>query len=84
MPNIILDYKTQLIPKVLYSFNLCFSFKGDTFQCYSSNGRELEKKWNEDGNAYDCRTEANAIKRRCVKFNLSKYIQIASFGFHFK
>ena len=39
----------------------------------SSVGREHEKKWKEDGTSYECRTEANALKRRCVKFSLCKY-----------
>ena len=41
----------------------------------SSVGREHEKKWKEDGTSYECRTEANALKRRCVKFSLCKYIR---------
>ena len=61
-----------------------FSEIGDAFQCYSSVGREHEKKWNENGASYECRTEANAIKRRCVKFRLCKYWKYdlnAQFGF---
>ena len=37
-----------------------------SLECFSSNGQS--KKWNDDGEPYQCKVEPGAIKRHCVKF----------------
>ena len=67
-------YTRRILISKIYIYIIVYSrWIGYAFKCYSSVGKDLEKKWNEDGAEYDCRTEANALKRRCVKFNLSKW-----------
>ena len=37
-----------------------------SLECFSSNGQS--KKWDDDGEPYQCKVEPGAIKRHCVKF----------------
>ena len=37
-----------------------------SLECFSSNGQG--KKWDDDGEPYQCKVEPGAIKRHCVKF----------------
>ena len=66
-----------MIHRYEYNFEMFFlsyfTKTGNGFNCFSSVGKIHEKKWNENGTSYECRTEANAMKRRCVKFRLCKY-----------
>ena len=37
-----------------------------SLECFSSNGQS--KKWDDDGEPYQCKVEPGAINRHCVKF----------------
>ena len=37
-----------------------------SLECFSSNGQS--KKWDDDGEPYQCKVEPGAVKRHCVKF----------------
>ena len=37
-----------------------------SLECFSSNGQS--KKWDDDGELYQCKVEPGAVNRHCVKF----------------